>query len=155
MLHLNEPNADHVMLAALLGAVGLMGGFAFGFYLAMQPTVIPNAGMVGYEAQQRRSNALMTATLTRESERLTIEFAQAENERQGLEKRSNQLPGFSAVTAPKLKQVVQAPRRERVELYAARSAPPAPMSPFSAFQGLFRLVLSRSMRCRTSAGRQG
>lgn len=139
-----EPNADPIMLATLLGMVGFMMCFAYGFYCMMQPTIVPNVGLAGYETQVRRSNELFTATLTRESERAAAEVAKQENEtyrlemlaenEQGREKLAKQATQRELSAFPLPKRIVeQAPKRVVRELYANQSSSPRFNSPFNAF----------------------
>jgi hypothetical protein len=147
MLRNDQPSANPIMLVALCAAVGFMVCFGSGMYWVMQPTVLPNAGLAGYEAQMRRTNVLLTAGLGHDSERLAVELADHENDRQGLRslasKPARQEPAAPAPVAgapptPEPKRVATAPKRKPLEIHATRSAPPPSFGPFGAFQSLFR-----------------
>ena len=147
MLRNDQPSADPIMLVALCAAVGFMVCFGSGMYWVMQPTVLPNAGLAGYEAQMRRTNVLLFAGLGHDSERLAVELADHENDRQGLQslasKFAKQEPASPAPVAgapptAKPKRVATVPKRRPLEIHATRSAPPPSFSPFGAFQSMFR-----------------
>jgi hypothetical protein len=53
MLRPDQPTADAALLVYLSSVVSLFLGFALFMYWLMQPTVLPDAGLAGFETQKQ------------------------------------------------------------------------------------------------------
>lgn len=139
MLRNDQPSADAALLRYLLAAVMIMFVLAGSLYWLSRPTVLPNAGLAGYEMPSKRPDLLSRLT-SYESERSAIMLAEDENARQGFQTLASQAkrePIPSAGTeAPKPKRVVRAPRKRDTAGAYARAAPRA--GHFDIFGGFFR-----------------
>jgi hypothetical protein len=86
MERLEGPRADRVLLLYLAFVTALVGLFALTFYGLMQPTVVPNAGLAGYQAPRPATTFLYQADTSSEAmERAAIAAARADNKDQGIE----------------------------------------------------------------------
>jgi hypothetical protein len=85
------------LLVYLACVAALLGAFAAIIYGLMQPTVIPNVGMIGYQAFEPTNLFLhkpyKPGSSVEEMERAAIEAAETENKDQGIEP----LTAFAAV----------------------------------------------------------
>jgi len=116
-------------------------------YWLMQPTVLPNAGLAGFESQKQRSVVLLASKspvldILPDIQRSELEFALHENERQGLkpfalasaEPELASPPLAKTVpTAPKTKRIVRVQRQPSEPAYASNS-----WGHFGGFGGWFR-----------------
>jgi hypothetical protein len=147
MVRPDQPTADAALLVYLSSVLSLFLGFALLVCWLMQPTVLPNAGLAGFETQKQRSIVLLASkspvldTLL-DVERSELAFAQQENERQGLkpfapasaESKLAPPPLAKTVsTAPKTKRVVRVQRQPSEPAYASNS-----WGHFGGFGGWFR-----------------
>ena len=144
MLRNDPPTADPILLIFLSIAVAAMLSFAYAMYAITRPIVLPNAGLADFEVKMQRTAVLpVTAGPADNSERRAIELADHENARQGLQSLASKLaveeraptpPVAAAPSPPKVKRVARAPKREPLELHAARASQPM----FSPFGSWFR-----------------
>lgn len=131
MRHPDQPTADAALLVYLSSVLSLFLGFALSMYWLMQPTVLPNAGLAGFEAQKQRSVVLLASkSPVLDIQRSELAFALQENERQGLEPfaLASAAPEIAppplaktAPTAAKTKRVVKVQRRPSEPAYASSS----------------------------------
>jgi hypothetical protein len=135
MLRPNQPTADAALLVYLLSVLSLFLGFALFMHWLMQPTVLPNAGLAGFETQQQRAVVLLASKspvldLQLDIQRAELAFALQENERQGLEPFALASAGpelappplaKTAPTAPKAKRVVRVQRQPSEPAYASNA----------------------------------
>ena len=59
MLRPDQPTADAALLVYLSSVLSLFLGAALFMYGLMQPTVLPNAGLAGFETQKQRAVVLL------------------------------------------------------------------------------------------------
>lgn len=143
MLRSDQPTADAPLLVFLSSVLSLFLGFALFMYWLMQPTVLPNAGFAGFEAQKQRPVVLLASkSPVLDIQRSELEFALQENERQGLEpfalasdERELAPPPLAKTMpkAPKAKRVVRVQRQPSEPVYVSNS-----WDHFGGFGGWFR-----------------
>lgn len=143
----SQPTADAALLVYLSSVLSLLLGFALLMYWLMQPTVLPNAGLAGFEAQKPRAVVLLASKspvldVLLDIQRSELAFALQENERQGLKPfalasaEPELAPPPRAKTIPaaaKAKRIVRVRRQPSKPAYASNS-----WSHFGGFGGWFR-----------------
>ena len=131
----DQPTADAALLIYLSSVLSLFLGFALSMYWLMQPTVLPNAGLAGFETQKQRAVVLLASKspvpdILLDIQRSELAFALQENERQGLQPfaLASAAPGLAAPppaktvpTAPKAKRVVRVQRQPSEPAYASNA----------------------------------
>jgi len=130
----NQPTADAALLVYLSSVLSLFLGFALFMYWLMQPTVLPNAGLAGFETQKQLAVVLLASKspvldVLLNIQRSELAFALQENERQGLEPfalasaepEPAPPPLATAPTAPKTKRVVRVQRQPSEPAYVSNS----------------------------------
>jgi len=135
MLRPDQPTADAALLVYLSSVLSLFLGFALFMYWLMQPTVLPNAGLAGFETQKQRAVVLLASKspvldVLLDIQRSELAFALQENERQGLEPfaLASAEPELAppplakaAPTAPQTKRVVRVQRQLSEPAYVSNS----------------------------------
>jgi hypothetical protein len=135
MRHPDQPTADAALLVYLSSVLSLFLGFALSMYWLMQPTVLPNAGLAGFEAQKQRAVVLLASKspvldILLDIQRSELAFALQENERQGLQPfaLASAEPELAppplakaAPTAPKTKRAVRVQRQPSDPAYASNA----------------------------------
>ena len=135
MRHPDQPTADAALLVYLSSVLSLLLGFALSMYWLMQPTVLPNAGLAGFEAQKQRSVVLLASKspvldILLDIQSSELAFALQENERQGLApfalasagpEIAPPPPAKTVPTAPKAKRIVKAQRQPSEPAYASNA----------------------------------
>ena len=135
MLRPDQPTADAALLVYLSSVLSLFLGFALFMYGLMQPTVLPNAGLAGFETQKQRAVVLPASKspvldVLLDIQRSELAFVLQENERQGLEPFASASAELelappplakTAPTAPKTKRVVRVQRQPSEPAYVSNS----------------------------------
>jgi hypothetical protein len=147
MVRPDQPTADAALLVYLSSVLSLFLGFALFMYWLMQPTVLPNAGLAGFETQKQRSVVLLASKspvpdLLLDIQRSELAFALQENERQGLEPFALASAGPELAAPPLAKAVPTAPTAKRVVRVQRQPSEPAHASSswghVGGFGGWFR-----------------
>src|ERR1700754_1299891 len=84
MRHHAPPTADNALLVYLAGTLSFIGVFVLVMSWLVQPKVLPNAGLAGFEKERRATVGLARLAPEVDIEAAAMTFARQENEKQGL-----------------------------------------------------------------------